>query len=69
MERIKNVDVVYSLLWLALRGIHISDRTIGFALEEDFSLLADHHPMMIACDLIVACEKVESIFFKNINKF
>ncbi len=65
MERSKNVDVVYSLLWLAVRGVHISDRTIGFALEEDFSLLADRHPMMIACDLIDACREVESIFLDN----
>ena len=65
MKRVKNVDVVYSLLWLALRGIHISDRTIGFALEEDFSSFNECHPMVIACKLIDSVEEVNSIFSKK----
>jgi hypothetical protein len=57
MLALTNIDVVRALLWLGIRGVFIPDRTISFALEEDFSGLATNDPYLAACSLLDAADE------------
>lgn len=57
MLTVTNVEVTRALLWLGMRGVAIPDRTIAFALEEDFSDSPQANPYAIACALLDAVEE------------
>ncbi len=61
MPSLTNIAVVRALLELAVQGIEIPDRVIGFALEEDFSGLPAKDSWAMAHALVIAAKMTPQV--------